>query len=515
MGAIKNGLQYAKDGKGANTETKNKYLIPWNTKEKAITGGGIFIGSSYIHLGQDTIYLQKFHVTSTTGGELFWHQYMTNVLAPYSESKSIYKGYVNTGMLDNTMSFIIPVYNNMPETPVQNPNILESDFEQDNTKVYADVSNTLNIRTGPSTSYESLTTVNRSVVMTRIAKGKQTGELWDRVKLPNGIQGYAFQGYLKEVPEKQIEQIYASIENAIIPKGESRKISIEILPEEAKEHEVVYSSSNEEVATVDTQGNVLGITSGSAMITIKARENNVSTQLEIQVYTPVTDLQINKESLVLQKEEKFMIHAIIIPSDASNQNISYQSEDSTIAQVDDTGMIMAIEEGSTKIMVQTEDNNIRKEVQITVLPKLSENEIMFDESLKVEQNEITGWNIENMSVSNIKEKIDTKYTIEVYDKKENLLSDGQLAGTGAKIRIIDENRVIKMEYDIILYGDVNGDAKINSIDLLVLQRHILEIEKLQGVFLKAGNISKNGKNPNSLDSLLIQRHILELKRIEQ
>lgn len=72
-----------------------------------------------------------------------------------------------------------------------------------------------------------------------------------------------------------------------------------------------------------------------------------------------------------------------------------------------------------------------------------------------------------------------------------------------------------MEYDVIVYGDVNGDGKINSIDLLVLQRHILEIEKLQGVFLKAGNINKNGKNPSSLDSLLIQRHILGLQIIVQ
>ncbi len=37
MGAIKNGLQYAKDGKGASQTTKDKYLIPWNTKERAIT----------------------------------------------------------------------------------------------------------------------------------------------------------------------------------------------------------------------------------------------------------------------------------------------------------------------------------------------------------------------------------------------------------------------------------------------------------------------------------------------
>lgn len=66
MGAIKNGLQYAKDGKGASEQTKSKYLIPWNTKERAISGGGIFIGSSYINVGQNNIYLQKFDVTDTT-----------------------------------------------------------------------------------------------------------------------------------------------------------------------------------------------------------------------------------------------------------------------------------------------------------------------------------------------------------------------------------------------------------------------------------------------------------------
>ena len=156
MGAIINGLKYAKDGKGASSSTKTKYLIPWNTKERAITGGAKFIGSSYINLGQNTIYLQKFHVYDTTDDELFWHQYMTNVLAPYSESKLIYTGYANSNLLNSSMSFVIPVYNNMPELPCTSPAISSSDFTTDNTKVYANVETSLNVRSGPGTSYESL-----------------------------------------------------------------------------------------------------------------------------------------------------------------------------------------------------------------------------------------------------------------------------------------------------------------------------------------------------------------------
>ena len=515
MGAIKNGLQYAKDGKGASQQTKDKYLIPWNTKSKAITGGGIFIGSSYIHLGQDTIYLQKFHVTSNNGGELFWHQYMTNVLAPYSESKLIHTGYKNSGMLEDSISFIIPVYNNMPEIPIQSPNIKESDYTSDNTKVYADVTSTLNIRTGPSTSYEILTSIDRNVVMTRLAKGKQSGELWDKVQLPNGMIGYAFQSYLKEVPETQIQDINISIDNPIIKKGETKKLIVEILPEEAKEHEIEYISSNKKVATVDSNGNILGINSGNAIITVKAKENNVSDEIEIQVYTPVTDIELNVENLMLQIGDKFIINPIILPTDASNQNIKYQSENSQIAQIDNTGTITAIGEGNTKIIVQAEEGNITKEIQITVVPKLQEEEIIFNETLNVEQGVISGWNLENLNVSKIKEQINTIYTIEIYNHTGEKLTDEQRAGTGSIIRLVDENGIIKMEYKIVIYGDVSGDGKINSMDLLVLQRHILEIEKLKGIFMQAGNINKNGKNPSSLDSLIIQRHILGLKEIEQ
>lgn len=514
MGAIKNGLQYAKDGKGASEQTKTKYLIPWNNKEKAITGGGIFIGSSYINIGQDTVYLQKFHVTSNNGGELFWHQYMTNVLAPYSESKLIYNGYANMNMLNNSMTFIIPVYNNMPETPVENPNILESDFVDDNTKVYADVQTTLNIREGPSSSYEVLTSVDRNIQMTRIAKGKQKGELWDKVKLPNGIVGYVFQSYLKEVPEKQIEKINVKIDKTTINKGETIKLNVEILPEEAKNHEVIYSSNNNNVAQVDGSGNITGIKSGKATITVKAKENNVSSSVNITVYTPVSDVILQEDEIYLQKEEEITIKPIILPTDASNKNISFKSLDTNVVTVTNNGLIKAIEEGTTTIEVKTEEGKITKQVKIIVLGQLEDADIKFSEELKINNNIISGWNTKKLSVSDIKEKITTKFDIEIYNSRGKKLEENETIGTGSKIRFL-ENGKVKMEYKIVIYGDLNGDGKINSIDLLVLQRHILEIEQLQGPFLLAGNINKNGKNPSSIDSLLIQRHILELKLIEQ
>lgn len=195
MGAIKNGLMFARDGKGVNEQTKQKYLIPWNTKEKAITGGAIFIGESYINKGQNTIYFQKFHVNSTANNGLFWHQYMTNVLAPYSEAKSIYNGYNKSNLLDINIEFIIPIYNNMPQIPVQNPNINMKEFLDDDTRVYCNRNNVY-IRTGPNTSYETITQVSYPEKMKRIKLGNQMGEKWDMVLLESGIIGYIYNNYV-------------------------------------------------------------------------------------------------------------------------------------------------------------------------------------------------------------------------------------------------------------------------------------------------------------------------------
>ena len=513
MGAIKNGLQYAKDGKGASQETKNKYLIPWNTKERAITGGAIFIGSSYINIGQNTIYLQKFDVNDEKGGELFWHQYMTNVLAPYSESKLVYNGYKNSGIFSTGLTFIIPVYDNMPELPVESPNISENDFTSDNTKMYANVTTKLNVRSGPGSSYEIITTLDSKEQVTRIAKGKQAGEYGIRVILENGVVGYVFQSYLEKVPEIQVSDINLSIDKTTINKNERVKLNVEILPVEAENAKIEFSSSDNSVAIVDEDGYILGLSSGKSIITAKT-ENGISDSINIEVYSPVTDINFDTTDLVLEKGENFHLNVIIYPEDATNKSIEFSSENVNIATVDNNGNIIAKDIGNTKIFVKSLDTNIQKSINIQVIEKLDESEISFDESLVINANEISGIDYKNNTVNNFKQLIKTDYEIKILNFKDEKLEDADLIGTGSKVKIYKDNNILR-EYKIILYGDVTGDGKINSVDLLVLQRHILELEKFDGIFLKAGNINKNGKNPSSVDLLLIQRHILNLKIIEQ
>ena len=195
------------------------------------------------------------------------------------------------------------------------------------------------------------------------------------------------------------------------------------------------------------------------------------------------------------------------------KGILYSSTDTLVANVQENGIITAMKEGNAKIITTSKENsNIKSECEVNVVRPMDDSEIHFDSSLTVNSLEVSGINYKENTVAELKEKITTDYEIEIVNNKNEVLKETDVVGTGSKI-VVKENGEVLRKYQIILYGDSNGDGKINSIDLLVIQRHILEIERLKGVYRKASNINRNGKDPTSIDLLLIQRHILELQFI--
>lgn len=106
--AVQNGLKYA-------SRNDDETLRPWNTRMKSIIGGAIYLGKSYINRGQNTLYYEKFDMTGRG------HQYMTNVLAPRSESVKSAQGYSDSNKNNIAFIFRIPVYENMPENVCEIP----------------------------------------------------------------------------------------------------------------------------------------------------------------------------------------------------------------------------------------------------------------------------------------------------------------------------------------------------------------------------------------------------------
>ena len=335
------------------------------------------------------------------------------------------------------------------------------------------------------------------------------------VILENGIIGYIYQTYVTEIPPVQIEKIDISIDTNILKKGETKQLQIKISPEEASNHKVQYISNNPKIATVDDKGNIHAIRSGKTTIKVKAEENDVQSEIEIEVYTSVTGIKLDQEEIYMEVGDTFKISGSVKPDDANDKLILYQSTNASIATIQEYGIITATKEGKTKIIATSNENsNIKTECEVNVVRPMDDSEIHFDSSLIVNGLEMTGIDYKENTVQDIRNKIITDYEIEIVNNRNEVLKDTDIVGTGTKIRVKEDGEILR-EYQIIIYGDSNGDGKINSVDLLVIQRHILEIERLSGVYKKASNINKNGKEPNSVDLLLIQRHILELQFIKQ
>ena len=113
--AVSRGLWYAKGGNNGSTT----YSRPWNTRLKAINGGADFYSAGYLTAGQNTLYLKRFNVQ---GDKPFTHQYMTSVYGPAVEATKLAKGYTEE-LRTTPLSFYIPVYRGMPETPCAAPTL--------------------------------------------------------------------------------------------------------------------------------------------------------------------------------------------------------------------------------------------------------------------------------------------------------------------------------------------------------------------------------------------------------
>ena len=88
----------------------------WDTPTKAIIGGALKFANLYILKNQNTLYAQKFDYDGKYNGK-YWHQYMTNIMAPYSEGNQVRRSYSKSGQMENSFVFLIPVYDAIEKRP--------------------------------------------------------------------------------------------------------------------------------------------------------------------------------------------------------------------------------------------------------------------------------------------------------------------------------------------------------------------------------------------------------------
>ena len=149
--------------------------------------------------------------------------------------------------------------------------------------------------------------------------------------------------------------------------GSSTKLTATVLPENATNKNVIYSVDDESILSVDQDGNVTGLSLGTATATVTTEDGGFTASAEINVIpVRVTGVSISPKSASIALGCTVQLAASIKPSNAANKNLSWSVSDETIISVDGQGTVIGLSLGTATVTVTTEDGGFTASAEITV-----------------------------------------------------------------------------------------------------------------------------------------------------
>ncbi|MDY6276489.1 MAG: Ig-like domain-containing protein [Bacilli bacterium] len=152
--------------------------------------------------------------------------------------------------------------------------------------------------------------------------------------------------------------------------GASETLTPTVSPSNATDKSVSWSSSNSSVASVSTSGTVTAVAAGSATITVKTNDGNKTATCTVTVSeVAVTSVTLSKTSTTLVRGGSETLTATVLPANATNNNITWSSSNSSVASVSN-GTVTAVAVGSATITATSQaDSNKKASCTVTVNPK--------------------------------------------------------------------------------------------------------------------------------------------------
>ena len=148
--------------------------------------------------------------------------------------------------------------------------------------------------------------------------------------------------------------------NIVMEKGEIQQLTIEYgakdetteekINEAASKLKLEWTSSDEEVATVDETGLVTAVGAGEADITVSVSDANISSTTHVKVVITPTGVEApDSIELVTNGENSKALGAKMTPEDATEVKLAYESSDESVATVDENGVVTAVADGECVI----------------------------------------------------------------------------------------------------------------------------------------------------------------------
>lgn len=223
-----------------------------------------------------------------------------------------------------------------------------------------------------SSSNESIAMVDQNGVVTALKTG--TAKIIAR-SLDGNKQSDATLTVIKGTNEPvPVTGIEVAPKSTKVVTGNSLILTYAIIPSNASNSTVKWSSSDESIATVNDDGVVTGITLGEAVISATTEDGGFTASVNLEVIkmpiidNPVQNVYVTPQKLTFEVGQTVVLRAKLTPLNATNQNLTWTSSDERIAIVDANGMVTALKTGVVEIEAVTEDGGHRSDATLTVVP---------------------------------------------------------------------------------------------------------------------------------------------------
>ena len=151
--------------------------------------------------------------------------------------------------------------------------------------------------------------------------------------------------------------------------GDKKPTTIRILPELASDKEVAYTSSDESICTVDSEGALRGLSYGSATITVTTHDGNKTAYLKVFVKADkVMGVTLPYTEKNMTVGDSFKLEATVELPYAKEKDVLFSSDNPMVVSIVDakTGEIKAVGPGTAIVTVTTKDGGYTATCKITV-----------------------------------------------------------------------------------------------------------------------------------------------------
>lgn len=148
----------------------------------------------------------------------------------------------------------------------------------------------------------------------------------------------------------QVASITLSESSVTLNEGSSAKISATILPDDATDKSVTWTSLDETVATVSEDGTITALRAGKTEIMVTSNASGKFAFCSVEVLSQAS-VSLNKAAVTLYEGETASVIATVTPASATDKSVTWRSLDETVAKVSADGTVTAVSVGKTDIIV--------------------------------------------------------------------------------------------------------------------------------------------------------------------